>query len=725
MTATTLKIDTVEACVDRILETVGKTVRLGLPLGLGKPPEFVNALYQRAKADPTIHLEIYTALSLEVPPPGEGLQKALLGPFFERVFGNYPGLDYMRDLRKGAVPANIKVHEFYFKSGSMLDNSMAQQNYICTNYTHAPRDIISHGVNVLAQTVAHRVRNGRDEYSLSCNPETTLDILPNIQQRKAQGEAILLIGVVNEHLPFMPHDAQIDESILDIVINNKAYYSTLFAPPKMPVTTIDYMIGLHASTLIPDGGTLQIGIGSLGDAIVYGCQLRHQNPAQYQEIARELQIDAKWGDLIHREGGLGAFEKGLYGNSEMFIDGFFTLIKDGILKRRVYEHEGLQRLLNEGKIHEQLRPDTLDVLLQERVIHSRLQRQDIAFLNYFGIFSPAVKLDKHTITTESGQTFSWDIHDDANRRAISDACLGKQLKHGRIMHGGFFLGQKSFYEGLKHLDPETLDAINMTRISYVNQLYGGEQVKRYQRVNARFINTVFLVNLLGAATSDALENGHVVSGVGGQYNFVAQAHELEGARSILMLKSTREKNSHTQSNLVWNYGHTTIPRHLRDIYVTEYGIADVRGKCDSEVIAALVNIADSRFQSDLLQKAKRAGKLSADYTIPEMFRHNTPERLEQIAAKFRANGLLPAFPLGTDFTVEELVVARSLKAVKAKTESKSVVIKALMKTLREGNKPAPEKVLPYLERINLTAPQDLKDRIARTLLIEELESALK
>lgn len=725
MTTTTLKIDTVEACVDTILATVGKTIRLGMPLGLGKPPEFVNAIYQRAKADPSIHLEIYTALSLEVPSAGEGLQKALLEPFFERVFGNYPGLDYMRDLRKDAVPANIKVHEFYFKSGSLLDNNLAQQNYICTNYTHAPRDILSHGVNVLAQTVAHRVRHGRDEYSLSCNPETTLDILPAVLQRKADGEKILVIGVVNEHLPFMPHDAQIDESLLDIVINNKAYYSTLFAPPKMPVTTVDYMIGLHASTLIPDGGTLQIGIGSLGDAIVYGCQLRHQNPAQYQEIARELQIEAKWGDLIKREGGMGPFETGLYGNSEMFIDGFFTLIKDGILKRRVYEHEGLQRLLNEGKIHEQLRPDTLDVLMQERVIHSRLQRQDIAFLNYFGIFSPAVTLEKHTITTESGQSFSWDIHDDANRRAITEACLGKQLKHGRIMHGGFFLGQKSFYEGLKHLDAETLDAINMTHISYVNQLYGHEQVKRQQRLNARFINTVFLVNLLGAATSDALENGRIVSGVGGQYNFVVQGHELQGARSILMLKSTREKNSHSQSNLVWNYGHTTIPRHLRDIYVTEYGIADVRGKCDSDVVAALLNIADSRFQPDLLQKAKQAGKLQADYSIPEMFRHNTPERLEQIAAKFRAKGLLPAFPLGTDFTVEELVIARSLKAIKAKTESKSVVIKALLKTLREGNKPVPEKLLPYLERIKLTQPQDLKDRIARTLLIEELESALK
>jgi acyl-CoA hydrolase len=33
----------------------------------------------------------------------------------------------------------------------------------------------------------------------------------------------------------------------------------------------------------------------------------------------------------------------------------------------------------------------------------------------------------------------------------------------------------------------------------------------------------------GAACSDGLENGKVVSGVGGQYNFVAMAHELPGA----------------------------------------------------------------------------------------------------------------------------------------------------------------------------------------------------
>lgn len=51
----------------------------------------------------------------------------------------------------------------------------------------------------------------------------------------------------------------------------------------------------------------------------------------------------------------------------------------------------------------------------------------------------------------------------------------------------------------------------------------------------------------------------------------------------------------------------TIPRHLRDIVVTEYGIADLRGRTDEEVIIALLEIADSRFQDGLVKEAKQAG----------------------------------------------------------------------------------------------------------------------
>ena len=63
------------------------------------------------------------------------------------------------------------------------------------------------------------------------------------------------------------------------------------------------------------------------------------------------------------------------------------------------------------------------------------------------------------------------------------------------------------------------------------------------------------MTLLGAGVADQLEDGRVLSGVGGQYNLVAQAHELEGARSILMLRSWRESSGEVSSNIVWQYAH--------------------------------------------------------------------------------------------------------------------------------------------------------------------------
>ena len=129
-------------------------------------------------------------------------------------------------------------------------------------------------------------------------------------------------------------------------------------------------------------------------------------------------------------------------------------------------------------------------------------------------------------------------------------------------------------------------------VSFTNQLYGDEDVKRRYRVDARFVNTAMMATLMGAAISDGLRNGQVVSGVGGQYNFVAQAFALQGARSILALEATRQAGAKTHSNIRWSYGHQTIPRHLRDVFITEYGVADVRGKSDAETIAAMLQITD-------------------------------------------------------------------------------------------------------------------------------------
>ena len=117
-----------------------------------------------------------------------------------------------------------------------------------------------------------------------------------------------------------------------------------------------------------------------------------------------------------------------------------------------------------------------------------------------------------------------------------------------------------------------------------------------------------MATLLGAVISDALADGKVVSGVGGQYNFVAQSFALDDARSIILVRATRNAKGRVTSNILWNYGHTTIPRHLRDIVVTEYGIADLRGKTDRDVIAAMLGVADSRFQGRVAETRKRGGK---------------------------------------------------------------------------------------------------------------------
>ena len=153
--------------------------------------------------------------------------------------------------------------------------------------------------------------------------------------------------------------------------------------------------------------------------------------------------------------------------------------------------------------------------------------------------------------------------------------------------------------------------------------------------------------------SDGLEDGQVVSGVGGQYNFVAQAFALAGARSVLTVEATRQAGTKTQSNVRWSYGHETIPRHLRDVIVTEYGIADLRGKSDADVIAAMLQVADSRFQDQLARLAKDAGKLPKNFEISSAHRENFPERIAGALKPARETGLLPSFPFGSDFTEVE------------------------------------------------------------------------
>lgn len=592
-----------EALAEAIIRKVGKKIVLALPLGLGKANHIANALYAHAVADPSISLNIFTALTLEPPRAGSELEKRFLDPINKRLFNGYPELLYARALRNGTLVPNVEVNEFFLLAGRWLNVPQMQRHYIAANYTQALHYVLDRGANVVAQLVAKKGAR----YSIASNTDMTLDML---EARKKGRADFLLVGQVNSELPFMEGEADLPASSFSHMLDSDATDFPLFAPPKEPVDFADHAVGLHVARLVPDGGTLQIGIGSMADAVVHALILRQRRNANFRAAVEKLSPRAT--------GDFGRFRTGLYGESEMLVDGFLELIKAGVLKREV---------------------------------------------------------------------------------------------DGAVLHAGFFLGPRGFYKALRDMPKKDRTRIRMTAISFVNSLLNDETKKRRARSHARFVNTAMMATLTGAIVSDGLEDGRVVSGVGGQHDFVTQAFGLEDGRSILTLNATRETRGRTVSNIVWNYGHTTVPRHLKDIVVTEYGVADLRGKTDRDTIAAMLDIADSRFQSELLAQAKQSGKIEADHEISPGSRNNTPQRIKTVLGGMKA--IFPLFPFGTDFTKEEQLLLPALARLKAASGSR----RSLLALAWKGRSmKLPREREAALKRMGLDRPSGMKNRFYAALL---------
>ncbi|MGI9379415.1 MAG: acetyl-CoA hydrolase/transferase C-terminal domain-containing protein [Methyloligellaceae bacterium] len=624
---------TIEASVDRIIERTGGQIVLGIPLGLGKPVQFVNCLYRRAMKNPSIELKILTALSLTKPVGKNLLETRFLAPIEKKMFGDFPELDYVAAVKKNMLPDNIQIVEFFFAPGEQLHVPQAQQSYTSVNYTHVVDLLLDEGINVMAHLVSKRERDSGLSFSLSCNPDITPELLERFSNDGADTGRPILVGQVNQNLPFMPGVCELPASEFDFVIDDRRYDYTLFSAPHMPVSAQDYAAALYTATLIEDGGTLQIGIGSFADALTQAIKLRHTHPREFGETIHRL--DPSLSESGERY--LGPFEIGLYGCTEMFVHGFLELYRIGVLKREVHD----------------IRTENTDSKVQQNIAASQ--------------------------------------------------------PNGRVLDAGFFLDSSTFYEELKNLTDADLEKLQMKPVSFVNQLYADEALKRSQRIKARFINKCLMATLLGNVVSDQLENGQIVSGVGGQYNFVAQAHELQDARSVIVLNATRGSGRSLSSNILWSYGHTTIPRHLRDIIVTEYGIADLWGKSDRDVIAEMLNIADSRFQAALLQQAKKNGKIEKSYEIPGQFRQNFPGAVQQRLQQARAKELLPDYPLGTEFSGLEQSIITALKQMKALRQEPLKLVQSVVSVL--GNRQPDTRERAALERLGLNKTATMREKL--------------
>lgn len=153
--------------------------------------------------------------------------------------------------------------------------------------------------------------------------------------------------------------------------------------------------------------------------------------------------------------------------------------------------------------------------------------------------------------------------------------------------------------------------------------------------------------------------------------------------------------------------------------VTEYGIADLRGKTDRQVIEALLNITDSRFQTELIAQAQQAGKLPEAFCLDPRFADNSPERLQAIAA--RHPHLFPEYPLGSDFSAQEQDLLRALNWLKSKF--KLTQIYRLGKATLEA--PSAQAFPEHLARMNLTNPDGLREEVYQRVLLAGLQATAK
>ena len=319
--------DDVAECVESTLARVGPHIVLALPLGIGKPNPLANEFYRRARRDPAITLKIFTALSLRAPQWHGELERRFLQPLVERLFGGLTCRWTMYvTCTRTRVPRMCEIVEFFLDPGALLHVAHSQRHYVSTNYTHVARDVAAQGVNVIAQLVAKRSVDGRTEFSLGSNPDVTVDLLELLAPQRRQGREVVVIGEVNRHMPFMFGPAAVAAETFDFWSSIRATTTTCSRRPTSAVQAVDYAIGLYGAPLVRDGGTLQLGIGELGDAVVYGLQLRHQQNAEFRDMLRTLKAEERFGEALDAIGGDAPFESGLYACTEMFVDGFLGFV---------------------------------------------------------------------------------------------------------------------------------------------------------------------------------------------------------------------------------------------------------------------------------------------------------------------------------------------------------------------------------------------------------------
>lgn len=159
----------------------------------------------------------------------------------------------------------------------------------------------------------------------------------------------------------------------------------------------------------------------------------------------------------------------------------------------------------------------------------------------------------------------------------------------------FALGSKKLYQFM-HRNP----ALEMHPVDFTNDPYLAAKNDKLMAINA-----TLQIDFLGQCGSESL--AHLpYSGTGGQVDFVRAANRSNGGKAFIVLPATAKDDTISRIAPSLSPGtHVTTGKNDINYVVTEFGVAQLRGKSAKQRTQEMISIAHPKFRAELTEAARR------------------------------------------------------------------------------------------------------------------------
>jgi acyl-CoA hydrolase len=175
-------------------------------------------------------------------------------------------------------------------------------------------------------------------------------------------------------------------------------------------------------------------------------------------------------------------------------------------------------------------------------------------------------------------------------------CSKKTFMPGKIV-GTFVLGSKKLYQ---FIDRNPM--VEMHPSDFTNDPYIAGQNNKLAAINA-----TLEVDLIGQCGSESL--AHLpYSGTGGQSDFVRAANRSEGGKAFIVVPSTAKNDTISRIVPTLKLGtHVSTSKNDVNYVITEFGVAQLRGKSFKQRAREMIAIAHPDFRGELTQATRKMG----------------------------------------------------------------------------------------------------------------------